>query len=107
MENLNQKDWREKLAASSNAVIIDVRAPEECEEGIIPGAHQLNIFNAALFMAEMDVLDKSKEYFMYCRSGGRSGQACQIMASKGFEKAYNLEGGMMAWKGEIVTPKQY
>ena len=101
--NLTQEEWLERLTQSQDPVIIDVRSPEEWEEGIISGAKKLNIFNAPVFLAELDTLDRSKEYFMYCRSGNRSGQACQIMASKGFEKAYNLMGGVMEWKGELVN----
>ncbi len=100
--NLSQEEWRERLASSENATIIDVRTPEEWEEGIIPGAKKLNIFNAPVFMAELDTLDRSQEYFVYCRSGNRSGQACQIMASKGIEKAYNLLGGVMEWESDLV-----
>ena len=102
MENLSQVEWRKRLAASADAVIIDVRTPEEWEEGIVPGAKKLNIFNAPLFMAEVDTLDRNKEYFIYCRSGGRSGQACQLLNSKGFEKTYNLAGGMMEWDGDLI-----
>ena len=102
MENLSQEAWRAKLEASDDAVIIDVRTAEEWEEGIIAGAKKLDIFNATLFMAEVDTMSRDKAYFMYCRSGGRSGQACQILASKGFDKVYNLMGGMMEWDGETV-----
>lgn len=102
MEFLTQEKWRNRLEASTDAVIIDVRTPEEWEEGIIPGAKKLNIFNAPLFIAELDTMDRNKEYFMYCLSGGRSGQACQILHSKGFDKVYNLEGGMMEWDGELI-----
>jgi rhodanese-related sulfurtransferase len=102
MENLSQAEWRKRLSESTDAVIIDVRTPEEWEEGIVPGAKKLNIFNAPVFMAEIETMERDKEYFMYCRSGGRSGQAGQIMASKGFDKVYNLNGGMMEWEGELI-----
>jgi rhodanese-related sulfurtransferase len=102
MENLSQEEWRERLAASADAMIIDVRTPEEWEEGIVPGAKKLNIFNAPLFMAEVDTLDRNKDYFVYCRSGGRSAQACQLLNSKGIAKTYNLQGGMMEWDGELI-----
>jgi len=101
MENLSQQDWKEKLAQSENKVILDVRTPEECEEGIIPGAIKLDIFDAENFKSEIEKMDKDKSYFIYCRSGNRSGQACGFMQSIGFNQTYNLLGGMMEWQGEI------
>jgi len=47
-------------------------------------------------------IKKIKNYYVYCRSGGRSGQACMIMGSLGFENTYNLLGGMMEWEGETI-----
>jgi rhodanese-related sulfurtransferase len=41
---------------------------------------------------------------VYCRSGARSAKACEIMNELGFENAYNLLGGILAWNGEIVAP---
>lgn len=103
MKNLIEKDWRENLQNSSNAVILDVRTPAEWEDGIIPGAVLSNIMDGPEFVASMDKWDKSKEYFVYCRSGNRSGQACRYMAQNGFT-SYNLEGGILAWKGEVTEP---
>jgi rhodanese-related sulfurtransferase len=53
------------------------------------------------FIDEVDALDKDRPYFIYCRSGNRSGQACQLLESKGFTKTYNLLGGMLEWSGEL------
>jgi len=50
-------------------------------------------------------LDKTKKYYVYCRSGGRSGQACNIMQQMGFGNTYNLIGGIMEWEGPIVMPE--
>ena len=53
------------------------------------------------FISEIDKLDKSKSYFIYCKSGARSGQTCELMKQKGFKKVYNLEGGILGWTGEL------
>ena len=51
-----------------------------------------------------ETLDKSKNYYVYCRSGARSANACAIMNELGFENAYNLLGGIIEWDGDIVEP---
>ena len=82
-------------------VLIDVRSQEEAMEGMIEGALLMDIYDPE-FGSKVSELDRSKNYFLYCRSGGRSGMACQLMESMGLNKVTNLEGGMMAWNGEIV-----
>ncbi|BFP39717.1 rhodanese-like domain-containing protein [Flavobacteriaceae bacterium GF1] len=100
--DLSQEEWAEKLANDENAFILDVRTPEEVEEGYIPGATNIDIYLGQGFLDGLEELDKSKNYYVYCRSGNRSGQACAIMNSVGFETAYNLEGGFSNWEGEVV-----
>lgn len=100
--NLEQEVWRDQLDKDANAVILDVRTEEECSEGIIPGAINIDIYKGQGFIYSIEELDKSKNYYVYCRSGGRSGQACSIMSQLGFENAYNLLGGIMNWEGEVI-----
>ena len=102
MEDLSQEEWSEQLANDNNAVILDVRTDDEVADGIIPGAIHIDIYKGQEFVDEIEALDKSKNYYVYCRSGNRSGQACKIMEQLGFETAYNLEGGMMQWTGDVV-----
>ncbi|UKM64664.1 rhodanese-like domain-containing protein [Flavobacteriaceae bacterium GSB9] len=102
MEDLTQEEWAEQLANDDNAVILDVRTDEEVADGIIPKAIHIDIYKGQGFIDEIEDLDKSKNYYVYCRSGNRSGKACQIMEQLGFENAYNLEGGMMEWTGDVV-----
>lgn len=102
MADLSQDQWREQLENDDNAVILDVRTQEEIEEGYIPGAEMMNIQNTSEFYAKAQKLDASKNYYIYCRSGGRSGQACMLFNSLGIKNAYNLTGGVMAWKGDLV-----
>ncbi|MFT4942764.1 MAG: rhodanese-related sulfurtransferase [Flavobacteriales bacterium] len=100
MKDLTQAQWTEQLAADPEAIILDVRTQTEVEEGYIPNAIHLDIMNAGAFMEGVKGLDTAKKHYVYCRSGARSGQACMIMNSIGFENAYNLMGGFMEWKGE-------
>ena len=93
--NLDVAAFKSKMA-EPGIVLLDVRTPEETAEGMIEGAGQLD-FEAANFEAEVAKLDKSKTYLIYCRSGNRSGQACKLMAEKGFKNLYNLKGGYIAW----------
>jgi rhodanese-related sulfurtransferase len=100
--NLVQEVWVDQLENDENAVVLDVRTEDECNEGMIPGAINIDIYKGQGFIYLIEELDKSKNYYVYCRSGGRSGQACSIMNQLGFEKTYNLLGGMMEWNGEVI-----
>lgn len=102
--NLTQEDWIAQLEEDGNAVILDVRTEDECDEGIIPNAINIDIHKGQGFISEIEELDKSKNYYVYCRSGARSAKACEIMNELGFENAYNLLGGMLDWDGEVVAP---
>ena len=102
MADLSQEEWSEQFESDENAFLLDVRTPEEVEEGYIPNATNIDIYLGQEFVAELEKLDKTKNYYVYCRSGQRSGQACAIMNKLGFENAYNLVGGFMNWEGEIA-----
>ncbi|MEY8847498.1 rhodanese-like domain-containing protein [Psychroserpens sp. XS_ASV72] len=101
MADLTQEEWISKLKSDNNAVILDVRTPMEVAQGVIPDAIHIDIHRGQGFVYEVDQLDKNKSYFVYCKVGGRSGQACAIMNRLGFEKTYNLLGGFSAWQGEV------
>lgn len=103
MRDINQEEWRELIAKDDNAEILDVRTPEEHDEGYIADAKLIDIQQPQVFMDEVEKLDKSKNYYIYCRSGGRSSQACQILDQMGFENTYNLIGGFSNWEGERKT----
>ncbi len=100
MADLTQQDWATQLEQDDNAVILDVRTQDEIEEGKIPKTLHIDIHKGQGFIDELELLDKSKNYYVYCRSGARSGQACAIMNQLGFENAYNLLGGFSQWNGD-------
>jgi rhodanese-related sulfurtransferase len=101
MANLSQDEWTAQLENDDNAIILDVRTPEEVDEGYIPNAIHIDFYLGQEFLDELQKLDKTKHYYVYCRSGNRSGQACAIMQHSGFSKTFNLEGGFMQWSGDV------
>ncbi len=101
-QDIDQDEWLEQLEGDENAVILDVRTPGEVEEGYIANMTAIDFLEGQTFLEEISKLDKSKNYYIYCRSGNRSGQACDIMEQLGFGTTYNLEGGFMNWTGDIV-----
>lgn len=99
MKELSQEEWREQIGKDDNAIILDVRTEEEVEEGYIPNAKNLDIYKGQEFVNELEKLDKSKSYYVYCRSGARSAQACTLMDQMGFNDTFNLLGGFSKWEG--------
>ena len=79
--------------------ILDVRTPEEFEEGHIQGAQNINVKDDTFIIA-IQKLSPSDTLLVYCRSGRRSLYAAQVMVSFGFQKIYDLEGGFLNWKKE-------
>ncbi|MCT4629396.1 rhodanese-like domain-containing protein [Winogradskyella sp.] len=100
--DLLQNDWIKQLEEDKNAVVLDVRTQEEIELGVIPNAIHIDIYKGQGFIYEVDKLDKTKNYYVYCKAGGRSAQACAVMNQLGFENTYNLVGGFSQWQGEVV-----
>ena len=99
--DLQQETWWSEVQNDENAVVLDVKTDEEFESGFIPNAINIDIYKGQGFVYLVDELDKSKKYYVYCRAGSRSAQACKIMNQLGFENTFNLIGGMMQWEGPI------
>ena len=68
---------------SQYAAVIDVRTPEETSLGYLEGAQLFDIQNPD-FMDNLATLDPAADYYIYCRSGNRAGQAIEIMQQAGF-----------------------
>lgn len=98
--NLSQEKWTAQLQSDTNAFILDVRTTAEFAEGYIKGAENIDIFLGQVFVEKINNLPKDKTYYVYCRSGNRSGQACALMNQLGFT-ALNLMGGIMQWQGPL------
>jgi rhodanese-related sulfurtransferase len=101
MADLSQDDWTKQLEEDNNSIVLDVRTQDEVDEGMILDAIHIDIYRGQGFVDDIEKLDKTKNYYVYCRSGARSGQACAIMNQLGFDNAFNLEGGFNEWEGEV------
>lgn len=97
MKTIQPEKLQEKLEASEKVHMIDVREADEVATGIIPGAEHIPL---GLVEFKYQDLDKTKEYVIICRSGGRSGKACQFLEGQGFDVT-NMSGGMLDWQGEV------
>ena len=79
-----------------DAVILDCRTHGEASTGTVKGAVVKDWLGGELHQA-VSSLDKSKAYYLYCRSGNRSSQAAKFLKSQGFDRVYNAGsiGGLL------------
>ena len=84
---------KEAVTVIDQRTVIDVRSAGEAASGIVTGATVLD-FNSGEFEAKIGSYDRSAAYFVYCRSGSRSGQAVEIMKNLGFTDV--IDGGAYA-----------
>ncbi|MGB0869560.1 MAG: rhodanese-like domain-containing protein [Flavobacteriales bacterium] len=96
IENLQPDPFISAYSSDENAIVLDVRTPEETASGHIENAEFADFYNPN-FMNTINEMDKTKNYYIYCRSGVRSLKTCELMASLGFKgKLVNLLGGALA-----------
>ena len=95
-----------QLLNRDNTVVLDVREDAELREGKIKNARHIPLPKLKARIAELASY-KAQPLLVYCRSGGRSAQACQILTQEGFGEVYNLEGGLSAWESaNLPTSKR-
>lgn len=79
---------------SDKLTVIDVREVEEFESGHIKGARNIPLSG---LNNRLDEFNQDEEYFLICRSGRRSANACEILENQNINVT-NVEGGMLAWE---------
>lgn len=77
--------------------LLDVRTPEEWSNGVIKGAEKINFYDDNFEATVANKIDMNKPVYVYCKSGGRSLQASELLVKKGY-KVYNMLGGYDQWK---------
>lgn len=88
-----------RLLDAGKAVAVDVREPDEYEEGHIPGALLLPL-GQVRDRAEQTLPDKNACWLIYCRTGRRSADAAACLERMGYTDLYNL-GGVLSWPYEL------
>ena len=87
------------LMEKEEVQLVDVRTPEETENGMIAGAQNIN-FRDPDFKENISKLDKNKPVAVYCGAGGRSGKTSEMLKDLGFKEIYDLSGGFSQWQDE-------
>lgn len=97
-KKMNINEGVAAFRAGDDAILLDVRTPQEYREGRIPGSQ--NIPLQSLEEIEYTVGNKETPLFVYCQSGVRSRQATSILQSMGYTNVTNI-GGFSAYTGEV------
>ncbi len=96
---LTATEFKQKMEAETNKILLDVRTPAEYAEGHLAGAMNID-WNGGNFDTEIAKLNKSKPVYVYCLAGSRSASAANVMRKNGFKQVYEMKGGILKWRAE-------
>lgn len=99
LRTLKEADFRGKLESASDAMLIDVREPNEFKSGAIPGARNIPLSQLGQRIGE---IPKERELLLYCRSGMRSKTAARMLSRNGYRHISHLQGGISVWRGPVA-----
>jgi rhodanese-related sulfurtransferase len=94
-KEITPQEVEDLLKKDKDISLIDVREHDEVANGKIPKAQHIPLGEIPERLKD---LPKDKEHIMICRSGGRSGKACEYLQQQGY-KVKNMTGGMLEWEG--------
>ncbi|MEC5424861.1 rhodanese-like domain-containing protein [Virgibacillus sp. C22-A2] len=97
MKDITTKELEQKVKNGEQVSIIDVREDDEVAGGKIPGAKHIRLSEIP---ERLDEIEKDQHHYMICRSGGRSGRACEFLIEQGYDVT-NIAGGMLVWEEEV------
>lgn len=90
-----------KLLEKGDITVLDVRTPKEIAQGkITKTALEANFFEDDFVSQVTAKLSKNETVYVYCKGGNRSVKAVVKLRELGYTKAYNVEGGIKAWKAK-------
>ena len=94
---ISAKDFNKMIKNDKSAIVIDVRTPEEFNQGHLRNSLNVNWFDEN-FEENLKIFNKDLPVFVYCLSGGRSSKANEKIQSLGFKNVYELDGGILEWR---------
>ena len=83
----------------NNVILVDVRTIAEFEAGHLENAKHINWYDQD-FAEQFSSISKDETIYVYCKKGGRSAKAQELLDSLGYKKVVNLEGGYDAWSAQ-------
>lgn len=95
-------ELKEVIERENEIQLLDVRLSSETNKGMILNAIPVNLLSNDFESKVIDVLDKEKPVYVYCRSGSRSKIASKVLLDKGYE-VFNVKGGYKDWLKEKVN----
>lgn len=98
INTINAPEFRQLIESTKSIQLVDVRTPEEFQNGHIPGAILIDVKSADFKRLAEEKLNKELPVAVYCRSGMRSLKAANQLKEKGFKPIYNLKGGFIEWQ---------
>ncbi len=93
-------ELKDRLDAGDVPVLVDVREPFEAEIADLPDHAQLRIPTGD-FAQRFGEVDPEADVVVYCRSGSRSAWAVAILIANGYERVFNLQGGVLGWRADV------
>ena len=107
LKDVSNDEFAALMASKEGALLLDVRTPEEWNEGHLAGAAHADYWgDEAAFEAAMNAIPRDRPVLVYCAGGGRSGLTAKELIEAGHQEVYNLEDGLSGWKGQglpVVT----
>lgn len=93
---LSPAEFNKQISAVGDIQLLDVRTAEEVAQGSIAGAVNIDVLQDG-FTEKINPLNKELPIYVYCKKGGRSNRAAQILKEAGFKEIYDLQGGITNW----------
>lgn len=106
VQQLKPQQYAQLMTEKADAVVLDVRTPQEVADGVINCEEVHYDFYDSDFKDRIKTLNRETPVFLYCAVGGRSGQAMDLMQREGFSEIYNLDGGIRAWIANGLTTEK-
>lgn len=97
-QSTTPQEVESRLARGESPTLLDVREVGEWAEGHIAGAKHIPL---GQLLDRLQELDPAAETIVVCRSGNRSGLACELLSERGY-RVVNMTGGLLAWTGSLT-----
>jgi rhodanese-related sulfurtransferase len=95
-------DLIDKHSGDSEFAILDIRTPGEFQSGHLAKSIPIDFYSQT-FADQLNRLDKTKTYLVYCRTGNRSTKSLKLFKKLKFQKIYHMASGISTWKSESFT----